>query len=188
MIDTDWFRLRMEIQKISQRKLAKAIGMDPGALSLTLRGMRKMQIDEANRIAQVLLVPTVEVIRAAGIEELSGEKTVPVVGYVDIDQTVIIDEQNPVARVASPPDLPAGSMAVQFKPGYPGGFLPDALAFFQKPSGVSHDAIQRFSIVKEKDGSIFCCFLRRGIRAGTYVCGDRQADLDWASPILWIKT
>lgn len=188
MIDTDWFRLRMEIQKISQRKLAKAIGMDPGALSLTLRGMRKMQIGEANRIAQVLLVPTVEVIRAAGIDELSGEKTVPVVGYVDTDSSVTIDEENLIARVAAPPDLPSGSMAVQFKPGYPGGFLPDALAFFQRPSGISHDAIQRLSVVHTKSGETLCCFLRRGIRSGTYVCGDKQIDLEWASPILWIKT
>ena len=187
MIDNDWFKLRLEIQKISQRKLAREIGMDPGALSLTLHGKRKMQIDEANRIAQVLSVPTTDVIRAAGIEELSGERSVPVVGYVEVDSTVTFTD-SPIASVSSPPDIPPGSLSVQFRPGYPGGFLPDALAFYTRPTGISHDAIQRLSVVKLKDGQVKCCFLRRGVRSGTYLCGDKQVDLEWASPILWIKT
>ena len=187
-MDTDWFKLRLEIQNLSQRKLAKMIGMDQGAFSLMIRGKRKMRLEEANAIAQALNVPTTEVIRASGISSVEGVRHIPVVGYIGTDSVVEMDTSHPIGNVPAPPDMPPGSYALQFKPGYPGGFLPDALAFFSAPQGVSLDALQRLAIIKDKAGRITCSFLRRGISSGTFSTNDGPVELEWASPVLWIKT
>ncbi|NDC87109.1 MAG: XRE family transcriptional regulator, partial [Betaproteobacteria bacterium] len=54
VLDTDWFRDRLKERKLSQRGLAKLLELDPGALSLTLRGLRKLTTEEAHAIATVL--------------------------------------------------------------------------------------------------------------------------------------
>lgn len=188
-VDTEWFRRRLETIKMSQRKLAKHMGLDPGAVSLMLRGMRKIKLEEATLLAQILTSPTSEVIRAAGVDELEGVRPVPVVGTIGVDSVVSMDLDSTEHQIHGPADLPPGSVAVQFMPGYPGGFLPDAIAFFPKPDGVSQDAVSRLAIVKLVDGPVLCTFLRRGVKTGTYSTeGNIQVAIEWATPVLWIKT
>ncbi len=40
-IDTEWFRDRLASRKLSQRGLAKAMGVDPSAVSLMFRSFLK---------------------------------------------------------------------------------------------------------------------------------------------------
>jgi transcriptional regulator with XRE-family HTH domain len=42
MIDTLWFRQRLKDVGISGRELGRKMGLDPAAVSLMLRGMRRM--------------------------------------------------------------------------------------------------------------------------------------------------
>lgn len=188
MINTEWFKLRMEIQKISQRQMANQLGIDHGALSLTLRGKRKMQLEEASKIAQILNVSTTEVLRAAGIDEVEGIRKVNVVGTINVDSTVSIDHDNPAGSIPAPPDMPPGSFALQFLPGYIGGFLHDAIAFVAPVNGINIESINRLSVLKVRGGDIICSYLRRGLRHGSFSVNNEQVDLDWASPVLWIKT
>ena len=65
-IDNRWFIGRLADKQISQRKLAKHLGLDPAAVSLMLRGKRKMSASEAADIARLLGVGTDEVLARAG--------------------------------------------------------------------------------------------------------------------------
>lgn len=53
-LDRNWFDETMKRRGISLRMLAKEIGIDPAALSKTLKGTRKMQVDEVRKIANAL--------------------------------------------------------------------------------------------------------------------------------------
>mgnify|MGYP002779439324 CR=1 FL=1 len=66
-IDGDWFRAKLAAKHLSQRAMAKHLGIDPGALSLMLNGRRRIQLDEADSIAVFLSEPLPDVLRAAGL-------------------------------------------------------------------------------------------------------------------------
>lgn len=68
-MNTQWFSDRIaESRYGSLRKLAKAIDMSAAALSLTLRGKRKLQLKEAERLAHALSVPLPDVLKHAGLD------------------------------------------------------------------------------------------------------------------------
>lgn len=52
----DWVRVRLAERRLSQRQLAKLIGLDASAVSLMLRGKRKMGAEEAAAISRLLNV------------------------------------------------------------------------------------------------------------------------------------
>lgn len=53
-MDTKWFRDRLADKGLSQRGLARHMGLDSAAISLMLRGRRAMKITEAAEIASLL--------------------------------------------------------------------------------------------------------------------------------------
>ena len=66
-IDEKWFRLMADRAKESQRSLAGKIGLDPSSWLRVLQGKRRLQLNEADRVAMVLNVPVEEVLRHAGL-------------------------------------------------------------------------------------------------------------------------
>lgn len=68
MVDTRWFTDRIADKRLSQRRLAHLMGIDPGAMSLMLRGKRRMTIGEAGEIARLLGVEVEEVLMRAGAD------------------------------------------------------------------------------------------------------------------------
>lgn len=69
-IDTRWFQDRLADKRLSQRQLAARLQLDPAAVSLMLRGRRKMSVAEAAEIASYLGVEVDEVLRHAGAHHL----------------------------------------------------------------------------------------------------------------------
>jgi transcriptional regulator with XRE-family HTH domain len=66
-LDANWFRNKLTQKNRSQRALAKHLGLDPGAITLTFNGKRRLQMDEARKIATFLGEPLADVLRAAGL-------------------------------------------------------------------------------------------------------------------------
>jgi transcriptional regulator with XRE-family HTH domain len=90
-VDTRWFRDRLADCKLSQRGLARAMGLDPAAVSLTLRGKREMKIAEAAQIARLLGVPADDVMEHAGVRVASKNVLVPVGATMDATAEVHFD-------------------------------------------------------------------------------------------------
>jgi transcriptional regulator with XRE-family HTH domain len=78
-VNSKWFKDTLADRKISQRKLARLMAMDPGAANRMIHGDRKIQIDEAVKLASILSVPLNDVLMAAGIQALPsrGGGTIP---------------------------------------------------------------------------------------------------------------
>ena len=120
-MNTEWFKQKLAERKLSQRQLAKQMDLDPAAISLTLRGMRKMTNEEAHLLASKIGVPVTEVLRQAGIEVLDDVRSVKVMGYVDTDSAVTLFPKRTYDKVVGPADCPEGTYALQMRtPGVPG--------------------------------------------------------------------
>ena len=191
-MNTEWFKQRLADRKLSQRKLAKLMGLDPAAVSLTLRGQRRMTNEEAHFIASTVGVPVTEVLRQAGIEVLDDVRSVPIRAAVDAKSAVTIFPEKTHDHVHGPADCPAGTYAVQVRaPTAPqDGWLLFVSPAQQEPAKL----IDRICLVTLKNGTQCIAMLRRGYRSGTYnliTYPEREQrtdqDIAWASHILWIK-
>lgn len=191
-MNTEWFRQLMATRKLSQRGLAKLMDLDPAAVSLMLRGQRKMTSAEAHQISTILGVPITEVLRQAGIEVLDDVRKVNVVGHIDGDSIVTLFPRRTYDKVVGPADCPTGTYALQMRsPSSPA----DGWMIFVSPSEDDPRAhLNRMCCVALDNGEHVVAFVQRGYRSGTFnlirANGSAlrtDANVVWASSVLWIK-
>jgi len=192
-VDTKWFRDRLADQRMSQRGLARQLGLDPAAVSLTLRGKREMKITEAVAIARLIGVPADEVMRHAGVQISSGGKSVLICSYMDASAEV--HTEPPGLTVPHPGgDLPESLTAIQCRTSGTTLDHMDGWVMFANVNmdgSVQADAVGRLSIVRLRNGVIQVAKLARGSRRGLWnlvspIGVIQDAEVEWAKPILCV--
>jgi len=191
-INTGYFQGRIEDRGLSQRKLARLMGLDPSSVSLMLNGKRKMSMPEAASLSTLLGIPLEDVIFNAGLPRPRDEgRTTPVTMVAD-GAGWVKHRGGAHPRVPSPPGLPTMAAALRCEdPASPF----DGWVFFVDPrSDVPADAIGRLCLVRTAEGDEWVRFVRRGYSAGLFTLaslnGETTADvrLSTASPVLWVAT
>lgn len=193
IINKAWFKEQLGRHKISQRSLAKRIGVDPAAVSYMLSGNRKMSMDEAKAIADALLVPVTEVMRQAGIEVLDDVRKVPIAGYIGQGAVVTLLPKGTHDTAIAPPDVPSGSFALQVRMVQTtfDGWLYYVSGQQQEPEQV----LDRLCLVAVDDGRLLQGIVRRGYKRELYnlvLSPDGGPVLEnqkiaWAACVLWIQ-
>lgn len=191
-MNTDWFRQQLASRKLSQRGLAKLLDLDPAAVSLMLRGQRRMTNEEAHRISGVIGSPITEVLRQAGIEVNDDIRRAKVTGYASDNGTVTLFSRKTHDKVVGPADCPDGTYAIQIRA--PNTTM-DGWMLFVSPAEQEADAnLDKLCTVAIDTGEQVVAVLRRGYRTGThnlvnYPAMSIRQDCKaiWASPVLWIK-
>lgn len=191
-MNTDWFRQQLASRKLSQRGLAKIMELDPAAVSLMLRGQRKMTNPEAHQLSTILGVPITEVLRQAGIEVTDDVRRVPISGFADEDGLVSLMPNGTHEFVVGPADCPNGTIAIQMRSPTS---IKDGWLLFVSPAQdepVTH--MDRLCSVALANGKQVIAVLRRGYRRGTHNLivwpSDKvwsDAEVVWAAPVLWMK-
>lgn len=191
-MQTEWFKERLAQRKLSQRKLANLMGLDPAAVSLMLRGQRKMTSEEAHFIASTVGVPVTEVLRRAGIEVLDDVRSVPITASMNDRGAITLFPDKTHERVHGPADCPSGTQAIQVRA--PSSIQDGWLLFILPGQQEPAELLDRICLVTIKGGNQCIAVIRRGYRHGTYnliTWPDREQRLDvevaWASHVLWIK-
>lgn len=193
-VDPQFFVDAMARAGVSQRKLAKLIGLDHSALSLKLRGLREMKAHEAAEVARLLAVPLNDVLAAAGVR-VPGDSTVPLVGFVDGEGEVHLTMDERAERMAAPAELAGNAMAVQVHAATGPLHMIDGWSyFFRQPAEVPRDIAGNYAVAKLVGGVALLRFVTRGYRPGTFnlisefhMPPIENAKLEWAAPVLWIK-
>lgn len=192
-MNTEWFRQLLAAKKLSQRKLAKLMELDPAAISLMLRGQRRMTNAEAHQMSIILGVAITEVLRQAGIEVIDDVRRVKVTGYIGKDNAVTLFPKRTHDKVVGPADCPEGTYALQVR--NPGN-VRDGWMFFISPAEEDPRAhMGQMCCVALENGEHIMAIVQRGYRSGTFnlINGSTgealrtDASVVWASPILWIK-
>lgn len=193
-IDTQWFIDRLAQRKLSQRGLGKLMGIDSAAVSLMLRGKRRMTLEEAAQIAVLLASSTQEVLEAAGVPVTSGVQ-VPVIGHMRGDASVGLEAEGTHDMVDAPPGLPADAVAIQCRTARTEQDLVDGWLYFLSEKQLNPElAAGSFCLVAIKNNGLQMAHVKRGYRRGTYNVTDnsgrttQNVELAWVSPVLWIKT
>lgn len=191
-MQTAWFRNQLSDRRLSQRGLARLLDLDPAAVSLMLRGQRRITPLEAKRIADVLGLPTTEVLRRAGVPVQDDVQRVAVTGYADADGIVTLFPSKTHDSCVGPADCPAGTYGIQVRaPGQP----QDGWLLFVSPSEREPGQhLDQLCTVAIDTGQQVLSVLRRGYRSGTHNLVNYPAmtirpdcKVVWAAPVLWIK-
>lgn len=193
-IDTAWFTDRLAQRRLSQRGLAKLMGLDPAAVSLMLRGKRKIILEEAAQLAVLLDVSVTEVLERAGLP-VHGEAKVPLIGYTTATYEVVQAGEGAHDMVDAPPGVPSNCVAIQARTASTDREQVDGYLYFVSGDRANPaNAIGDMAWIAVKGNGQKLCWVNRGYRRGTYnlvgVKGPlvENAELAWASPVLWIKT
>jgi plasmid maintenance system antidote protein VapI len=192
-MNTEWFRQVLAAKKLSQRGLAKLMDLDPAAVSLMLRGQRKMTNEEAHQVSLILGVKTTEVLRQAGIAVREDVRHVKVTGYIDGEAVVTLFPGRTHDKVVGPADCPEGTYALQMR--FPNN-TKDGWMYFVSPTEDDPRAhLGQVCVIALENGEHVVSTLQRGYRTGTFNlirCSTGQAlrtdaNVVWASRVLWIK-
>lgn len=193
-INTAWFRDRIADRQMSQRALARAMGMDAAAISLMLRGKREMKLTEAAEIARLIGVPVSDVLQNAGVRTFSS--SIQIIGWVDGHGEGHCMLHDPLGTVPHPgAELPGNLNAVQCRTAgteldHMDGwllFIPDA------HRGVSPEAIGRLSFCKIKDGVTYLAKPTKSYTRGRWdltgpATKANGVQIEYAIPVLLIST
>lgn len=188
-----WFQDKLKDLGISQRRLAKKIDLDPAAVSYMLAGTRRITMDEAKKIAEVMLVPVTEVMRQAGIEVLDDVKKVPIAGHINARGVVTLLPAGTEDHVIAPADVPAGSFCLQMRTV---NSVHDGWLYFVSGQRTEPTfQLDRLCVVALNDGAIMLSVLKRGYKADLFnlvVLADNvhsvleNKSVSWATRVLWI--
>jgi transcriptional regulator with XRE-family HTH domain len=194
-INTDWFRDRLADKQLSQRRLAKYLGLDSSAVSLTFRGKRDMKLTEAAHIAQLLAVPVDEVLYHAGVMQQSKGAQVSVAGFLESHGEVrCVTGTDEAFSIPMPAGMSGDDyMAIQARTsGSDLDYMDGWLFFGRQPTRMNPEAIGKMSFVHMRNGMRLIAMVKRGYRPDRYnlsgpVSGD-DMDIQAAQPIELIKT
>lgn len=195
-----WFREQMRAKKVSQRRLAVRLGLDPSAVSLMLRDKpkRRMQLREAATIAEVLGVPLADVLEHAGIpvNEISpgASGMLAVAGLVDADGRVSEAAPESGRFAPAPPGAPEDCRALRFDTAMTPREAWDGWVLYYTPSETVTDAaVGRLCVVHAESGEVLVRLVRRSTGLREYdlldLCGERRSTsrLIAAAPIYWMS-
>ena len=193
-VDREWFRQRLEDIQMSQRKLAKHLELDPAAVTLMLRGERRITTAEAQQIAGLFAVPVTEILRRAGVDVRDDVRKVPLTGYLTPEASIEqVESDEEPDFIEAPADVPGGSYAVQVRDH---ASPHDGWVMIISGDKVDPErVIDRACACSVIDGRLVTGVIKKGYKRGTYnlvITATKpqileNASIEWASPILWIK-
>jgi hypothetical protein len=193
---TRWFKDRLAEKKLSQRGLARLLGVDAAAVSLMLRGLREMKIDEAKQIAVILGVSVEEVLAHVSMPITPKSQPVPIIGFINGNSHVEWgDDLGSVPRPTG--TLPLNVAAIQCRTAGDNAlsYMDRWLLFvpYPIPDGVAAECIDRLSVVCSPGGECNLALVKRGYAPGRWnlrgpaVHAD-ETELRSAAPVLLITT
>jgi transcriptional regulator with XRE-family HTH domain len=193
-INTKWFLDRLADKDMSARRLALLIGMNPSAMSRTLNGGRKMQMDEAADIARVLGRPFDEVVMHAGIAAPREIRSaVRLNGMASAEGFIGHVGKTAPRTVERPGGTPEDIRGVMIRA--PGTVFEGWVAYYVPTARLEPDAVGRLSVVQMADGKKCLRVLVKGFERGKWTLVPLSAgapltdvDVEWAAPVLWIRT
>lgn len=191
-IDQDWFKSKLKSVKLSQRQLAKKMGLDPASVSYMLSGKRRMTMDEAKDLSVHLLLPVTEVMRKAGIEVTDDVRRVPIAGFIGQHSMVTLLPKGTHDAVNAPADVPAGSFVLQIR--LVNNPQDGWLYYVDGVQGKAEESLDKLCLAAFKDGGIILAIVRRGYKRDLFnllLCAENTVlenrELVWSARVLWIQ-
>lgn len=190
MINDQFFRNAFRDRKLTIRGVAAKLGMKHHSqLSLMLKGDRRMQLDEAINLAQILGVPLNTIIANAGYPTVLQEgRRIPVVGILR-GKGEIEPVPEHTERAIAPVGEPDVVSAIQARTAETPLSWADRWVFFCRERTEPENAADgQLCQVQIKGGPCVLASVRRGYSPGSYRLSgpylDENAKVDWVAPVI----
>lgn len=196
-MDTHWFHDTLARKKLSQRGLARLLGCNAASVNRLVNGKRALRFDEAEQLSVYLGTDVAEILTRAGISVApnSGVETTRLVGFIDGAGEAHIDWKADVEHVPTLPELPASTVAIQYRTAMTSWEAMDGWTVYVEPplGDDTYRSLNRLSLITLDSGMTMIGFLRRGYKAGKYNVYNLSApnmdnvDVKWATPVLLLR-
>lgn len=189
-VNKRYFDALMQDKGLSLRSLAKLMELRHSQLSLTFSGTRRMQMQEAVKLADIFNVPLSQVVQNAGIHGVTNAgRSLPITGLLRGDGTVDIHGKDVSETAIAPDGLPTRCSAIQARTAdTPLAWMDGWVMFYEPRKTLDADIIGRFCFARIRNGPAVMATIRRGYQDGAYAlsgpCTSENAILEWASPII----
>lgn len=200
-----WLKALLMRKGISQRELAKTLGMSPPSLNLVLSGKRTMN----DKIAQLLantagmsLQAFLSRLQSPQKRKYAGESTFPfegtemeITGWID-GKLFVHDGKPKGPATAMGPVFEGRPRVLRFQTqGSPFESFDGGLAYFYPTGKIDPDAIGKaMSVVKMSLGGQLLRVVKKGYSAGRYnlflpngEAKEMDVELDSAAPVVWLR-
>lgn len=196
MVNKKYFEDLIRDRGLSLRRLAVMLDILPSQLSATFAGKRRLQLDEAVRIAQIMGVTLQDIAVNAGIEAARLDQVrVPVVGVLHGSGEIAMHGSDIIERTSVPGFLAETTEAVQARTANSALAWMDGWVFFSPRTQRTPDdsVLGRFCRVKITGGAEVLATVRRGYADGTFglsgpVVNLEDQHVEWVQPILSIRS
>lgn len=191
-VNTKWFKDRLAERQLSMRRLAKLMQVDPSAVSLMLRGKRKITQQEAAKISGLLTIPVTEVMRQAGVTVPDDTRALMMRAWVDAAGHLHEVTTKTQRRVNAPADVPSVGLVAQLRASEltSDGWMFFCGAFDSRVEGF----IDRLCVIELKRDGHVLGILKRGydeekfnLVPYTGAPTIQSVDAVSAAPVLWIR-
>jgi transcriptional regulator with XRE-family HTH domain len=160
-VNKSWIADQLNVLRISQRALANRLEVDPASFSKTLNGQRRLQIDEATKLATIFNCKLGEVLENFGLSKKDGIATVELLGCFDGSGLVTPHDWNARVHDIFDPEIP--KICLQ---SHVGGVMDGWMYFFKvEKSQIQLDQAAMFSL---DDGTQVVGYAKRGYLPGEY--------------------
>lgn len=194
--DAKWFQAKFALSGLTQRKVAKALGLVAPAISKVLRGKRKFTLEEATEVARLISEPLEVVLERLGIssEGAEGKATMRVSGWIDANFKIHLEKRGTVVAPRPARSSPK-IQCLRFKTVHtPLEGMDGALVYFEPIRGVSSSNVGRMCVVKTEAGEVYFATPRpvSGTRDYSLLRMDGsvmefRVKITCASPVVWMK-
>lgn len=192
-VDKEWFQQKLDERELSMRGLAKIMECDPSTVSLMIRGLRGMNMENAQKMASVFNCTTAEIYKRAGLPIEDEARTIKVSMRQEKDGSVYEIDADLQGTMTAPFDTPIGSFAVQVRTGeLHDGWLLVIDGSKHKPD----TCLGQFCLYSNNYGKLGTGVVRRGYQPGLFNITENitttpkdvnDIDVVWCSPVRWIK-
>lgn len=194
VVDTEWLQRRIKEKATSGRGMAHLMELDSSVFNRMVNGLRPWRPEELTRAATLLETTVEELMRRTGTPVAVETKAmVPIIGLAAASG--VINDRVPTPKRVERPAVSARDV-VGIRLAKPGHWCDGYVYFYVPTASVEADAMRALAVCQVRGGQRYLGYLDRGKASGTYcvtpVPGSEPAgpdiSLDWAAPVVWIKT
>lgn len=193
-VDRTWVIEQFRRRGLTQKDAAGLMDIDPSTLSYTLKGERRLRLDELKKLSDILKVPTAEIMVRWGLPPVIEAPFMPLT-HQAMDDCALVPAPQPVAFIPAPPGLPTDSWAFRVRStDFPNSYWSHMICFVSVGSPELYHCLGQIVVAYVDEDKPLFGELSRGTQDGlftlTHPLTKRQrADipLTRATPIDWFR-
>lgn len=172
-VDTQYFKNLLRDKKLSGREVSIQMDANTNTVSRLITGKQRFHLQDVVKMSRILGVPKDEILKHTGLdlEGTEGATNVKVVGYIDPARRIHTGKWKirGSRTVDAPPGVSEDTIAYRYQTdGSQLDAMDGAIIYCRPPGHLDVEMMNRWCVVRTRDGEELVRVLKRGSRSGRY--------------------